>query len=166
VIYEDVKRWNVPRRSLALHFEDEEEPRGGVRGRRCRGGVGAALLRAEVDRDDAATRLVEMTDALLAGRTQRSSLASLSLADEHVRRAEALPSHGRRGRLPAAARPRPVAAGRSSDAVQRDVDGLAAVDRRLSWAGWRRGPWGRAGRTAAASAPAPRTSAVPYGIGG
>jgi len=166
VIYEDVKRWNVSRRSLALHFEDEEEPRGGVRGRRCRGGVGAALLRAEVDRDDAATRLVQMTDALLAGRTQRSSLASLSLADEHVRRAEALPSHGRRGRLPAAARPRPVAAGRSSDAVQRDVDGLAAVDRRLSWARWRRGPWGRAGRTAAASAPAPRTSAVPYGIGG
>ena len=123
VIYEDVKRRNVPERALALHFENEEESRGGGRGGV---GGGAALLRAEVNRDDATTGLIEMTDTLLTGRTQRRPLASLALADEHVRRAEPLPSHGRRRcRLPARRRPRPVAA---PDPVERDVDRLATAD--------------------------------------
>jgi len=107
-----------------LHFQYEEEPPSGRR----RGVVGGpAMLSAEVNRDDLAARQIQMASSLLTGRTQRRSLASSSLSDEHVSRTEALASHSRRGsRLPPGKRT--AAAGAvAAEAVEGDVDRLASA---------------------------------------
>lgn len=110
------------RRPLTLHFQYEEESPGG---RRCRA-AGPTMLSAEMNRNNLAARQIQMTCSLLTRWTQRRALTSVSLAYEHMRWTEALASHGRRRRrLTPGRRPRSTVA---AEAVQRDVDRLAAAD--------------------------------------
>jgi len=107
---------------LTLHFQYEEQPPGGRRGR----AAGPTMLGAEMNRDNLAARQIKMTSSLLTRWTQRCTLTSFSLADEYVRRAEPLASNGRRRRrLTPGRRPWSAVA---AEAVQRDVDRLATAD--------------------------------------
>ena len=115
-------------RLLALHFQDEEES---PCDRRRNVVGGASLLSSEMNRHRATSGQIEMPRSLLAaGRTERRALAALPLADEHMRRAEALSTDGRRRRgLPTGGGgPRSHAARAHAEPVQREVHRLAAAN--------------------------------------